>query len=140
MAVAKLAHLAIRTRDLEATVAFYERVAGFEVVHERVDDGSRVAWLADPSAEDGFVIVVLELPYEDLYEPAPTDHFGFELESREAVDRVGAMARKAGSLKFGPSDAGPIVGYIVLVRDPSGNTCEFSHGQGGAERSRDTRG
>jgi hypothetical protein len=27
------------------------------------------------------------------------------------------------------SDGGPIVGYFVMVRDPSGNVCEFSFGQ-----------
>ena len=135
MAAAKLAHLAIRTRDLDATIAFYSNFAAFGVVHERVDDGIRVAWLADPDADDSFVIVALELPFEELYEPSPTDHFGFELESREAVDRIGAMAKEQGVLKFGPADAGPVVGYIVLVRDPSGNTCEFSYGQGGTPAS-----
>ena len=129
---AKLAHIAIRTRDLDATIAFYTRFAGLSVIHERVDEGIRVAWLADSAASDPFVIVALELPYEDSYEPSPTDHFGFELESREAVDKVGALAREQGNLKFGPADAGPIVGYIVLVRDPSGNTCEFSYGQSSA--------
>lgn len=131
MPAAKLTHVAIRTRDLDATVAFYSSYAEFGVVHERVDDGIRVAWLADASAdaEEPFIIVALELPFEEQYEPAPTDHLGFELPSREAVDRVGARALEAGILKYGPADAGPIVGYIVLVRDPSGNTCEFSFGQ-----------
>lgn len=129
MSAAKLAHIAVRTRDIDATIAFYSRFAEFQVVHERVDDSIRVAWLADPEADEPIIIVALELPFEELYEPAPTDHFGFEMESREAVDRVGAMARETGALKYGPADAGPIVGYIVLVRDPSGNTCEFSFGQ-----------
>lgn len=133
MPAAKLSHVAIRTRDLDATVAFYSAYAEFGVVHERVDDGIRVAWLADPArgteAGEPFIIVALELPFEEQYEPAPTDHLGFELPSREAVDRVATLAREAGILKYGPADAGPIVGYIVLVRDPSGNTCEFSFGQ-----------
>jgi hypothetical protein len=28
-----------------------------------------------------------------------------------------------------PQDAGPIVGYFCIVRDPDGNWVEFSHGQ-----------
>ena len=44
-------------------------------------------------------------------------------------DRIAELAQQAGCLKYGPVDAGPIVGYIVMLRDPSGNTCEFSHGQ-----------
>ena len=102
------------------------------MVHERTDDGVRVAWLANSEESDPFVIVALQLPFEDLYEPSPTDHLGFELESRAEVDRVAELARDRNLLKFGPEDAGPIVGYIVLVRDPSGNTCEFSHGQSNA--------
>ena len=135
MPAAKLSHVAIRTRDLDATIAFYSAYAELGVVHERVDDGIRVAWLADPATEAdtdtkaSILIVALELPFEEQYEPAPTDHLGFELPSREAVDRVATLAREAGILKYGPADAGPIVGYIVLVRDPSGNTCEFSFGQ-----------
>jgi hypothetical protein len=29
----------------------------------------------------------------------------------------------------GPPDAGPIVGYYCMLRDPDGNLVEFSHGQ-----------
>ena len=57
------------------------------------------------------------------------DHFGFDVASREDVDRIADLAKSEGILKYGPVHAGPIVGYFVMVRDPSGNTCEFSHGQ-----------
>jgi catechol 2,3-dioxygenase-like lactoylglutathione lyase family enzyme len=124
-----MTHVAVRSRDVDASVDFYRRYAGLEVVHEREDNGVRVVWLSDRVECPDFVIVLMDMPYEVVREPCPTDHFGFDVESREQVDRIAELARGEGTLKFGPMDLGPIVGYIALVRDPSGNTCEFSHGQ-----------
>ena len=126
---ARVTHVAVRSRDVSASIDFYARYAGLEVVHERIDGDVRVAWLSHSRTAPTFVIVVMEMPHERALEPCPMDHLGFDVESRERVDAIGALAREEGTLKYGPVDAGPIVGYIVLVRDPSGNTCEFSHGQ-----------
>jgi catechol 2,3-dioxygenase-like lactoylglutathione lyase family enzyme len=126
---APMTHVAVRTTDMEASLDFYRRYAGLEIVHDRNDEGVRVVWLGTRKHDPDFVIVLLTMPYEELVEPCPTDHFGFAVESREAVDRVAELARSEANLKYGPVHAGPIVGYFCLVRDPSGNTCEFSHGQ-----------
>ena len=91
-----------------------------------------MSWTED---DPEFVIVLLAMPHEVTREPNPNDHYGFACVSREDVDRVGELARRDSCLKYGPIDAGPIVGYIVWARDPSGNTCEFSYGQ--SIRSRD---
>ncbi|MFQ5699544.1 MAG: hypothetical protein ACE5IL_14855, partial [Myxococcota bacterium] len=48
---------------------------------------------------------------------------------RDDVDRIAELAKREGKLKYGPVDAGPIIGYLCMVRDPSGITCEFSYGQ-----------
>lgn len=124
-----MTHVAIRTANLEASIAFYQRYAGLHIVHQREDQGIRVVWLSHAAVDPEFVIVVLELPYSDLREPAPADHLGFDVASRDEVDRIAARAREEGCLKYGPADAGPIVGYFCMLRDPSGNTCEFSYGQ-----------
>ena len=129
IAPAVMTHVAVRARDLDAAVDFYQRYARLHVVHEREDGGVRVAWLSHRETDPDFVVVILEMVHERLIEPGATDHFGFAVRSRDDVDRVAALARSEGKLKWGPKDAGPVVGYIVLVRDPSGNTCEFSYGQ-----------
>ncbi len=126
---APLTHLAVRTTDIEASIDFYRRYAGFDVVHERQDEGIRVVWVSQRPSDPDFVIVLLELPHEPAVDPSPTDHFGFAVESAAEVDRIAELARADGRLKGGPVHLGPIVGYIALVRDPSGNTCEFSFGQ-----------
>ncbi len=129
MKTALLTHVAIRTTEMPAAIDFYRRYAGLELIHERVDDGIRVVWLAETPHDPRFAVVLLEMPYQRPPEPSAADHLGFSVASREEVDRIAALARADGRLKYGPADAGPVVGYIVLVRDPSGNTCEFSHGQ-----------
>ena len=126
---ARMTHIAIRTTRMQESLDFYQRYAALRIVHEREDDGIHVAWLAHRSDDPDFVVVVLEMPHESLPEPNATDHFGFDVSSREEVDEIAALARSEGRLKYGPTDAGPIVGYFAMVRDPSGNTCEFSHGQ-----------
>ena len=126
---ARMTHVAVRASDIDQSVAFYERYAGLMPVHEREDDGIRVVWLSHMREDPDFVVVLLAMPHEPMREPAATDHFGFDVGSRVEVDRIAALARDEGILKFGPVDAGPIVGYFAMVRDPSGNTCEFSHGQ-----------
>ncbi len=126
---APMTHVAVRTADMKGSIDFYRRYAGLHIVHEREDDGIRVVWLSHRAQDPDFVIVLLQMPHEPLREPGPTDHFGFTVSSRDDVDRLGEIARAEGKLKWGPVYAGPIVGYFVMVRDPSGNTCEFSFGQ-----------
>ena len=126
---ARMTHVAVRTREIDASIAFYRRYAGLHIVHEREDEGIRVAWLSHTESDPDFVVVLLEMTHERMAEPSATDHFGFDVASREEVDALAALAKEDGILKFGPVYAGPIVGYFVMVRDPSGHTCEFSHGQ-----------
>ena len=126
---APLTHVAVRTSDMDASIDFYQRYARFGIVHERVDNGIRVVWVSHRPDDPDFVIVLLEMPHESVLEPSPTDHLGFAVASREDVDRVADLARAERRLKWGPAEGGPIVGYFVMVRDPSGITCEFSHGQ-----------
>lgn len=126
---AVMTHVAVRTTRMDESTAFYKTYAGLHVVHEREDEGIRVAWLSHLPEDPTFVVVLLEMPHEPQSEPGANDHYGFDVASREDVDLIAERARADGILKYGPVDAGPIVGYFVMVRDPSGNTCEFSHGQ-----------
>ena len=126
---APMTHIAIRTRDMDGSIDFYRRYAGYHIVHERVDNGTRVVWMSYRRDDPEFVIVLLDMPYERPPEPSASDHLGFAVNSHKEVDRVAELGRREGRLKWGPADGGPIVGYFVMVRDPSGNTCEFSFGQ-----------
>jgi catechol 2,3-dioxygenase-like lactoylglutathione lyase family enzyme len=124
-----LTHLALHVRDLDASMAFYREFCGMQVVHERVTDGRRVVWLAEPGREHEFIFVLV--PGGPGKQPAATDygHIGFALESRAAVDTIADKARAAGCLVWEPRQEPYPVGYYCGLCDPSGNMVEFSYGQ-----------
>ncbi len=137
-----LTHVALPVRDLDATLAFYERYTTMVKIHERTDaeTGLRSCWLANERdiTEDAarFVIVLIQgkLPrnvvgdaVEEKYGFLTSiSHLGISMDSRADVDRIAAMANDDGCLVLGPMYRNEVVGYICLVRDPDGNNLEFS--------------
>ena len=126
---AALTHVAFGVRDLDRTIAFYRKHVGLHVVHERQDDVSRVAWLAEREQDPTFVLVFIEGPGDGSPSPSALQHLGFALGSREEVNAAAEAARAEGILTLEPMYAGPIVGYFCIVEDPDGVQVEFSHGQ-----------
>jgi lactoylglutathione lyase len=121
-----LTHLALVVRDMDVSIEFYRRYAGMHVVHDRVDDATRVTWLSDLTRP--FAIVLAQGPaVEDPL--GPFAHLGVGVESIEEVDRRGTAARAEGRLAAGPTDSGPPVGYWAFLTDPDGNTLELAYGQ-----------
>lgn len=122
-------HVALFARDVERSVSFYRRYAGLEEVHRRVDDGVTVVWLGEGERRDPFVIVIIAADHADPVDPAPLAHIGYAVGSRHEVDEVASRAMVEGCLVDPPRDAGPVVGYYCILRDPDGNLVEFSFGQ-----------
>ena len=122
-------HLALHVRDLEACLAFYQDYAGMRLTHDRVSDGKRIVWLAEPGRETEFIVVLI--PGGPGRHQAADDfsHLGFALDSKEAVDAVAERARTAGILEWEPREEPYPVGYYCGLRDPDGNFVEFSYGQ-----------
>ena len=122
-------HVAILARDIEGAAEFYRRYARLAEVHRRTEHGVTVVWLGERGRERELVIVLIGAPHADAVEPAPLAHLGYAVESREEVVRLAESARSESILVEPPRDAGPIVGYYCIVRDPDGNLVEFSFGQ-----------
>jgi len=122
-------HLALHARDVERSVRFYARYAELVEVHRRTDGSVTVVWLGEKGHERRFVLVLLGMPHAEPVLPQPIAHIGYAVDSRAEVDRLAALGHSEGLLTQGPLDAGPIVGYFCIVRDPDGNWVEFSHGQ-----------
>ena len=124
----KCTHIALQVREIEQSIAFYERYCEMRIVHDRTDD-FRVVWLGFGESPPKFVIVLLDAPYERNEQPA-WQHIGIAVERREQVDQIAARAEADGlAVSWPPRDAGPIVGYYCGLADPDGNLVEFSHGQ-----------
>jgi catechol 2,3-dioxygenase-like lactoylglutathione lyase family enzyme len=124
-----LTHFALWTSDVGRSVDFYRKHCNLEVVHDRVEpDGGRVVWVGESAARSRFVIVLIQHPVERSA-PQSFAHFGFSCASRKDVDERAAVARADGVLELEPRDAGAVVGYFCMLRDPDGNSVEFSFGQ-----------
>lgn len=117
-------HVAIVVADLDATIDFYERYAGLDVVHRRHTSTS-VAWMSD--GRRPFVIVAIE--GNVTHRLGGMTHLGVAAASTEDVDRSLARAEDEGRVTYGPFDTGPPVGYFGVIVDPDGHHLEISHGQ-----------
>ncbi len=131
-------HLALRVRDIDASIDFYTTHTPLELLTRRQDDDGFAAWLGHSDSPDAPFLLVLAqfLPGHDPYgdtPPAkigPFAHLGIELASRADVDAAAATAAAGGWLQSGPIELPPPVGYVCMVNDPDGNTIEFSYDQG----------
>ena len=123
-----LTHVALLIRDAAASVDFYGRYAGMEVVHRRSDatTGREVIWLSDRTRP--FVIVLIEAERVEGRLDGFA-HLGVGCTSRAEVDRLCEQARGEGRLKLGPLDSGEPVGYWAFIEDPDGHNLEISYGQ-----------
>ncbi len=139
-------HMALPVKSVDATVEWYEKHTHLRVLKRREDDDGKNAWLADPEEKDrAFVLVVGEFfAGKDPFAPQPHHplgpfaHIGIELPTREAVDAVAELGRESGCLALGPMQfPKEDVGYICFLKDPDGNTIEFSYDQGVFEAARD---
>lgn len=125
----RLTHIALHVRDLDACIAFYQTYCGMEIIHQRHHEPKRIVWMAEPGRETDFIFVLMN-GGDDLKLAADDyRHFGFALESKDAVDRLAAKARSVGDLVWEPRQEPFPVGYYCGLRDPNGNYVEFSYGQ-----------
>ena len=90
-----LTHVALTVTDLAASIDFYARYAGLEVVHQR----EGVVWLSDHTRP--FVVVLAEEARVD-HPLRPFGHLGTACASRDEVDRLCALARAEGRLLTAP--------------------------------------
>ena len=96
-----------------------------KVLHDRVDDGSRVVWIGDLTRP--FVVVLIETTVSHTL--GGFAHLGVGCTSRDEVDARCGIAADEGLVVLGPMDHGPPVGYWGIIADPDGHNLELSYGQ-----------
>ena len=125
--MARWTHITITVSRMDASVEFYRTTCGLAVVRDRRLEGGSTVWLGY-KPEDGshpvFVLVLMEGEVSDRL-----DHFGFQCDSREEVDRIAQEAESNQTLVYAPTDSGGSVGYWTIIRDPDGHMVEFTFGQ-----------
>jgi lactoylglutathione lyase len=120
-------HITINCSNLDASVDFYTSLCGLSIVRDRRLEGRHNVWLGPatkPGEDPVFVLVIVQDEVK-----ARLDHFGFQCDSRAEVDRIAEDAKRQGALVQSPIDAGGVVGYFAMVRDPDGHIVEFTFGQ-----------
>jgi lactoylglutathione lyase len=131
-------HLALSVTDIDTMIDWYTTYTPLQLLVKRQDANGYGAWLGHPDAPDTpFILVFAQFlpghePGEDS-RPTPLgsfSHLGFEVAERSDIDEIAAVAAQGGWLATPPTQLPHPIGYICMVRDPDGNTVEFSHDQG----------
>ncbi|HEY0323324.1 MAG TPA: VOC family protein [Pyrinomonadaceae bacterium] len=120
-------HITITVSQMERSVEFYNSMCKLEIVRDRRREGGGTVWLGyEPEAQEdpAFVLVLMEGEVTDRL-----DHFGFQCDSRDEVDRIAEAAAAREILVYAPTDSGGSVGYWTIIRDPDGHMVEFTFGQ-----------
>jgi catechol 2,3-dioxygenase-like lactoylglutathione lyase family enzyme len=141
-------HIALAVKDIDASIAWYESFTHLRLLARGEDVDGKNAWLGDPAQAEAPFILVLGQFYEghDPFAPAPHPpmgpfaHIGIEAVSKAAVDEIAAKAKAVGSLAYGPAQMPKQIGYICFIKDPDGNTVEYSYDQGVYEKAREVWG
>ncbi|HEY2049279.1 MAG TPA: VOC family protein [Caulobacteraceae bacterium] len=141
-------HIALAVRDIDASIAWYERFTHLRLLARGEDKNGKNAWLGDSAQGDSPFILVLGQFFEghDPFAPAPHHpmgpfaHIGIEAPTRETVDEIAAEAKAAGCLGLGPVQMPKQIGYVCFIKDPDGNTIEYSYDQGVFEKAREVWG
>lgn len=130
-------HMALCVKDIDASIAWYQDYTHLELFERNEDVNGYGAWLIDPQQPDPpFLLVIAQFfegkdPFEGTPHAAlgPFAHFGIEMTTQKAVDDIAEKAKKEGYLALGPMQMPDPVGYICFLKDPDGNTIEFSYNQ-----------
>ena len=138
-------HIALRVSDIDKTIDWYTEHTPLELIEKREDEDGFGAWLGHTDTPDApFILVVAQFfpdkdPFKDspMAKLGPFAHLGIEVTSREEVDAIAAKAEAAGSLAMPPTEMPAPIGYICMVKDPDGNTLEFSYDQGVYAKARE---
>ena len=131
-------HIALRVKDMDATVKWYTEFTPLELIDRREDGDGYGAWLGMPGETNNpFILVLAQFfegkdPFADapLATLAPFAHLGMELPARDDIDDIASKGESAGCLAMPPTMMPAPIGYITMLRDPDGNMVEFSWDQG----------
>jgi len=114
-----LTHIAIAVKDLDQTLAFYQKVFEVKVMYHR-DDFLQVT---TPGAND---IIVFEQEKADHGKTGGIAHFGFRLRDAKDIDEMAGRIKSAGGTIIDKGEFVPGEPY-VFFKDPDGYEVEICY-------------
>jgi catechol 2,3-dioxygenase-like lactoylglutathione lyase family enzyme len=116
-----LTHIHLVVRDLDRSLAFYQRVFGLE---ERFREGRHMVFLNTPASQD--LITLNEEPSQVQLAGVNggVDHFGFRLAETSNLDAAVAEVEAAGGMFIKRGEHAPGVPF-AYIRDPDGYVIEL---------------
>ena len=114
-----LTHIAMAVKDLDQTLAFYQKVFEVEVMYYK-DDFLQVR---TPGAND---IIVFEKKKADYGQTGGIAHFGFRLRSAKDIDEMANRIKTAGGTITDQGEFVPGEPYIFF-KDPDGYEVEICY-------------
>jgi catechol 2,3-dioxygenase-like lactoylglutathione lyase family enzyme len=114
-----LTHIAMAVKDLDQTLAFYQKVFEVEVMYYK-DDFLQVT---TPGASD---IIVFEKKKADYGKTGGIAHFGFRLRNAKDIDEMASRIKTAGGTIIDQGEFVPGEPYIFF-KDPDGYEVEICY-------------
>ena len=146
---ARWTHIALRVSDIDASIAWYQTFTPLELLDKRQDDMGFGAWLGQPDSAGEAV--------HPRARPVPAGHRSLQGATRRrswprsptsasscraapTSTRSPCAARRPGAWRCRRTQMPDPIGYICSLRDPDGNTVEFSFDQGVYAKAREVWG
>ena len=123
----QLTHICLHVENLAECLQFYCRYCRLQVIEDRSEGGGGSIYLSATGTQNDLVFQLKSGGKTLALADDDERHFGFNVESREAVDDIAKRAAEAGILFFEAAEHLPGA-YFCGVRDPNGNCIEFSYG------------
>ena len=114
-----LTHIAIAVKDLDQTLAFYQKVFEVKVMYHQ-DDFLQVT---TPGTND---IIVFEKKKADYGKTGGIAHFGFRLRDAKDIDEMAKRIKSAGGTIIDKGEFVPGEPYIFF-KDPDGYEVEICY-------------
>ena len=114
-----LTHIAIAVKDLDQTLAFYQKVFEVKVMYHRND----FLQVTTPGSND---IIVFEKKKADYGKTGGIAHFGFRLRDAKDIDEMAKRIKSAGGTIIDKGEFVPGEPYIFF-KDPDGYEVEICY-------------
>lgn len=122
----RMTHICLHVENLQDCARFYRSYCHLKVLDDRSVNGEGSIYMA---ATENAMEPVLQLKSGGklrIADKSDDGHFGFAVDSRDAVDAIALRGGKDGVLFFEADEYLPGAYFCVLL-DPNGNCVEFSY-------------